>query len=521
MLIPQEFLQKIASSYGVSDRELKVLSEALQQGGNLDEIAHRLQIQPQAARKRLGEVYKKFGIGGRGPGKLAQLQQYLSAEYQKQQQFSPVAAATSASACDWGSAPEVEPFYGRGKELQQLQDWLTYGCRLIAITGLAGMGKTWLAVKLVQAVESEFEFIIWRSLDYQPHLTELLADWLSILAPSREDTLNDLNRQLAQLMSCLKTTRVLLILDDLAEIFSQGQLAGNYDSEFTDYGILLERMATERHCSCLLLISSEKLTEWVRIEGQKVKSLELKGSPEVAWEILQEKGIAKSPEWQELIRLHQGNPLAVKMVASNLLNLYQEQVSEFLQQEISLSRSLSQSTYLTRLLEEQFERFADAEKYLVYWLAIQKQAMRTEQLQIFWQRIPLDEHSFLPTLSSLHRRSLLEKSQAGFRLPRMSRRFFVNKLVEEILDAIRQLISPIVDEVIFPVLSYYPISDCLDDAVESLLPQLTGKLAVNLQKHPQNWEHFKNAIAKLQEVSVSSLGYCVQNLEILVTHVKD
>ncbi|NEP58413.1 MAG: NACHT domain-containing protein [Symploca sp. SIO2G7] len=519
MLIPQEFLRKIASSYGVSDRELEMLSEALQQGGNLEEIAHRLQIQPQAARKRLGEVYKKFGIGGRGPGKLAQLQQYLSAEYQKQQQLVPVATATPASDCDWGSAPEVEPFYGRGKELQQLQDWLTSGCRLISITGLAGMGKTWLGVKLVQAVELEFEFVIWRSLQHKPLLGELLADWLSILAPSSDRSANHLNAQLAQLMSCLKATRSLLILDDLEEIFSQGQLAGNYGSEFEDYGTLLERIATERHHSCLLLISSEKLTEWVRIEGHKVKLLELKGSPEVAEKILQDKGIEKDRAWQELIQLHQGNPLAVKMVASNLLNLYQDQVSEFIQQEISLSRSLSQSTYLTRLLEQQFERFAETEKHLVYWLAIQKQSVTTEEFKKFWQKTQWNEYSLLPTLSSLNRRSLLEKSQAGFRLPRMSRRYFVNKLIKEILEAIRQLISPIASPMIDPVLSYYPVSDGLDNTVNSLLPQLTGKLAVNLQKNPQNRENLQKAIAKLQPASGSSLGYSVQNLEILLTNV--
>ena len=85
-LIPQNFLKQIASGYGVSDSELEVLSKALLEGESIAKIATQLKLKPETVRKRLGETYRKFQILGKGPGKMAKLQQLLVALYQKQTQ---------------------------------------------------------------------------------------------------------------------------------------------------------------------------------------------------------------------------------------------------------------------------------------------------------------------------------------------------------------------------------------------------------------------------------------------------
>ncbi|HEY9649257.1 MAG TPA: NB-ARC domain-containing protein, partial [Coleofasciculaceae cyanobacterium] len=78
---------------------------------------------------------------------------------------------------DWGEAPEVSVFYGRRDELQTLEQWIvTERCKLVALLGMGGMGKTTLAAKLAEQLSGEFDYLIWRSLRNAPPVEEILTD---------------------------------------------------------------------------------------------------------------------------------------------------------------------------------------------------------------------------------------------------------------------------------------------------------------------------------------------------------
>ena len=102
-MIPQDFLKNITKRLGVSETELEALQEALK-GNNVDAIAEKLEVTKEAIQKRLGEIYKKFQIEGRGPGKLTRLQQQLMEEYQKYlEHFGQVATGNNPT-------NEIKPF---------------------------------------------------------------------------------------------------------------------------------------------------------------------------------------------------------------------------------------------------------------------------------------------------------------------------------------------------------------------------------------------------------------------------
>ena len=85
-------------------------------------------------------------------------------------------------------------------------------------------------------------------------------------------------------------------------LFDKGELAGHYAENAREYGRLVRRIAQEQHQSCLISIASEKLAELASLEGQKVRSLTLQGSQEIAEQILQEKGLKESKDLHKIHR---------------------------------------------------------------------------------------------------------------------------------------------------------------------------------------------------------------------------
>jgi len=89
---------------------------------------------------------------------------------------------------DWGDAPEPVNFYGRSQEKETLETWIVQdNCRVIAVTGLARVGKTYLVTKVVREIANEFEFVIWRSSPRQTYYPlQLLKELLQFLTNEQD-----------------------------------------------------------------------------------------------------------------------------------------------------------------------------------------------------------------------------------------------------------------------------------------------------------------------------------------------
>ncbi|NEP14491.1 MAG: GAF domain-containing protein [Symploca sp. SIO2C1] len=83
--IPQDLLRELVVEEGLSDAELEALSLALD-GKSPTEIKELLKIKSEnAVQKKLGKIYAKFRISGKGPGKLPKLQKILTDRFQAKQ----------------------------------------------------------------------------------------------------------------------------------------------------------------------------------------------------------------------------------------------------------------------------------------------------------------------------------------------------------------------------------------------------------------------------------------------------
>ncbi|MGB7521595.1 MAG: NB-ARC domain-containing protein, partial [Spirulinaceae cyanobacterium] len=224
-MITQDFLKAVADEHKVSKGELEVLSLAMK-GQSTAAIAESIGISGDAVRKRLSEVYQKFQIAGRGPVKLTKLQQLLVTQYQAHMashggfanNYLPSSNnSTTQRYADWGEAPDVSVFYGRTEELKTLEQWIIKdSCRLVALLGMKGIGKTALSVKIAKKVASKFSCVVWRSLRQAPAIEDFLGELIQVLTPETEKVIPETKEErLAWLIEHFRTSRCLVILDNI------------------------------------------------------------------------------------------------------------------------------------------------------------------------------------------------------------------------------------------------------------------------------------------------------------------
>ncbi|GAB4375160.1 MAG: NB-ARC domain-containing protein [Elainellaceae cyanobacterium] len=337
---------------------------------------------------------------------------------------------------DWGEAVDVSIFYGRTEELTTLKHWILEDqCRLVALLGMGGIGKTSLVAKLGEQIQSEFEYVVWRSLRNAPLVEEVLAGLIQFISNQQEvDLPKSLDGLLSLLIRYLNQHRCLLILDNAESILRGGERAGQYREGFVDYGDLLRRIGESSHQSCLVLTSREKPKEIGLLEGKTrpVRSYQLAGlSQPDGQKILQAEGTTGSEvEQQELLTRYAGNPLAVRIAANTIQELFCGNIASFLEQGATVFGDIRD------LLDQQFDRLTELGRSTMYWLAINREPVSLAKLrEDFFP--PITPQKLLETLESLERRCLIEESPTGFTLQNVVMEYVIDRFVERVSDELR------------------------------------------------------------------------------------
>jgi WD40 repeat protein/DNA-binding SARP family transcriptional activator len=308
---------------------------------------------------------------------------------------------------EWSEAPEVGPLYGRRAEAAQLEAWLLHErCRLIALLGMGGVGKTTLAATTVQALAPHFEAVFWRSLLNAPPLDEVLSAALQVVSGhSLLDVPASLDEQLALLLDSMRRRRCLLILDNLESILQPGQ-AGAYQPRYAPYGRLLQRLSESRHNSCLLFTSREAPGELARLQASTpaLRVLRVSGLDTVDGQaVLSASGLpSQAVEAGSLVVRYSGNPLALKLVAQTVQDLFGGDIGAFLAAEAPIFDDIR------LVLDEQYTRLAALEQELLVWLAIEREPVTLPELRANLLHPPAPRE-VLEALRTLQRRSLLEQ----------------------------------------------------------------------------------------------------------------
>ncbi|NER36483.1 MAG: hypothetical protein F6J93_21275 [Oscillatoria sp. SIO1A7] len=421
---------------------------------------------------------------------------------------------------DWGDAPDVAFFFGRAGELATLKEWILRDkCRLVVLLGIGGIGKTALSVLVGKEIQHEFDYAIWRSLRNAPPLEDVLTELVRFLSQQKESLLPETTEgKLLRLMDYFRQRRCLVILDNAESILvgdqaSDGgseQRTGQYRSGYEDYGELIARAGESQHRSCLMLTSREKPKELAALEGETLpaRSLQLQGLEDSeGCEIFKTKGLSPgsfAEGGRELIRRCCGNPLALKIAATTIKELYDGDIDEFLSQESVAFDGIRD------LLDEQFDRLSELQKQMMYWLAIAREPIST--LELREQLVPpVPRRQFMEGLKSLVARSLIETSEAAFTLQAMVMEYTSDRLIE--------LFGGEIATGDIALFNSHPLiqataKDYIRETQVRLILKPVADSAVNLEAR------LGDLLQKLRERSDLPPGYAAGNILNLLCHLK-
>jgi WD40 repeat protein/transcriptional regulator with XRE-family HTH domain len=357
-------------------------------------------------------------------------------------QFSPQAETlafakpAASQRVDWIGALDVSHFSGREVEVAELSEWIVQErCRLIALLGMGGIGKSVLASLLGKHLAPQFDAVLWRSVRDAPSCEDLVADCITFFSETPPATFPASPEQrINQLVARLQASRCLLVLDNLETLLVSSDPEGNYLPGYEGYGRLIQSLAESAHQSCVLLTSREKPREIEPLEGthRPVRSLRLVGLDEqTARVLLADKGLSgTSAAWQRLVAGYAGNPLALKIVAQAVFDLFGGDLDRFLQEDELVFNGVRP------VLRQQVSRLSALEYLLLTWLAVLREWTPLDALTQVLHPQALRAR-VLEALEALRRRSLLERGQqASFSLQSVVMEYLTDVLGERLTEEI-------------------------------------------------------------------------------------
>lgn len=313
--------------------------------------------------------------------------------------------------------PNISFFHGRLHELTQLKEAVIKK-RCVSIVGVAGIGKSSLAAKLLEEISAEsplkFDCLVWKSVAHAPSIQDLVADLIDLTGnlESRLKLPKHTQGMITTLIKQMQSQRCLVILDECEEFFQTDNLEHRLE-----YKLFFRRLIEEEHQSCFVLTSRVWPNEFdVFIEADRpVQYLRIEGlDTDAAMEFLSNQGlVGQEKHCQELIEIYRGNPAEMKAVANKIHHFFAGSTEIFLKNKTTFI-----SSRFREMLNEMFAQvLSEFQQKVMLYLAeavLNSLSVGLNELLIGLRQkyeLSVSTSELITALELLERQSLIETSK--------------------------------------------------------------------------------------------------------------
>ncbi len=214
--------------------------------------------------------------------------------------------------------------------------------------------------------------------------------------------------------------------------------------------------------------------------------------------------------WAGLVETYSGNPLALRIAAETILDLYNGDIDAFVHEGIPIFGDIR------GFLAQQFRRLSALEQDILFCLAIEREAVSAEDLNASLVS-PVGKRSVIEALNSLRRRSLIEPGDAGFTLQNFILEYLtdqlVNDLVQEVVNAHSRLLNS------HALIKTQSKEYLRQSQIRLLLEPLAHRLLGTLGSQPALIDHLLRLLAAYRQ-SPPVRGYAAGNILNLLGSVR-
>ena len=305
----------------------------------------------------------------------------------------------------------VGTFFDRTEELTQGTTYLIK--ERYPIVAIWGMGKSVFAVRLVEQIADDYDYIFWRNLSLRslPTLDNLIHDLISFFNPQDTEKEGNHLSSIADLIEHFRRDRCLVILDNYESLFQSQTFAGYHQPNYESYGELIKQIAQTRHQSNLLIISRETPLELMSLVGDKLQNpmIILKGLTQNGInQLLTQKGInPDETTLNQLMKHSSGHPVALNQLAFTVQTLFDGNLPDLLKQDTIFINEI-----MSNYLSKQLDRCSALEREIIEQLAVVSEGLTLTEIQNTLSQVN-NLSEVMTALSSLNRRYLLEKVTHG------------------------------------------------------------------------------------------------------------